>query len=119
METTTRLALALALLPTVALSLQWLRNRAPPREIQNYRKEAAVAIQHVLRPWGFNETSTIALVAQCRDEIAKPFVEAIDANWLGSFNISSLAGSVLCGKVGFGAAIHHAPTGALGRIIYH
>ena len=45
METTTRLALALALLPTVALSLQWLRNRAPPREIQNYRKEAAVAIR--------------------------------------------------------------------------
>ena len=42
---TTRLALALALLPTVALSLQWLRNRAPPREIQNYRKEAAVAIR--------------------------------------------------------------------------
>ena len=35
METTTRLALALALLPTVALSLQWLRNRAPPRGIQN------------------------------------------------------------------------------------
>ena len=42
---TTRLALALALLPTVALSLQWLRGRAPPREIQNYRKEAAVAIR--------------------------------------------------------------------------
>ena len=72
-------------------------------------EEAAVAIKHILAPHGFNEANTIALVAQCRDEIAKPFVTAIDHNWNGSFNISSLAGTVICGKVGFTAAIHHAP----------
>ena len=77
-------------------------------------EEASVAITHLLRRHGFSADNSIALVAQCRDEIAKPFLEAIDANWLGSFNISSLAGTVLCGKVGFGAAIHHAPLDADG-----
>ena len=72
-------------------------------------EEAAVVIKHTLAPWGFDATNTIALVAQCRDEIAKPFVAAIDHNWNGSFNVSSLAGSVICGKTGFTAAIHHAP----------
>ena len=72
-------------------------------------EEAAVLIKHVLRRGGFRASNSIALVAQCRDEIAKPFVTAIDHNWLGSFNVSSLAGSVFCGKTGFTAAIHHAP----------
>jgi len=70
---------------------------------------AAITTKHVLRHQGFTAHNSIALVAQCRDEIAKPFVEAIDHNWMGSFNISSLAGTVFCGKTGFNAALHHAP----------
>jgi hypothetical protein len=72
-------------------------------------EEAAVAVKHVLRKRGFTAKESIALVAQCRDEITKPFTSAIDTTWLGSFNIGALAGSVICGTTGFNAALHHAP----------
>lgn len=74
-----------------------------------HHEEAAVAIKHVLRQHGFTAHGSICLVAQCRDEITKPFCTAIDHNWMGSFNISSLAGTVFTGRTGFGAALHHAP----------
>ena len=75
-------------------------------------EEAAVAIKHLLRQRGFTAKDSIALVAQCRDEITKPFITAIDTTWLGSFNIGALAGSVICGTTGFKAALHHAPQDA-------
>lgn len=81
-------------------------------------EEAAVAIKALLRKRGFTEHSSIALVSQCRDEITKPFTQAIDTNWMGSFNISSLAGAVFTGKTGFTAAIHHAPQNEAGEERY-
>jgi len=81
-------------------------------------EEAAVAIKHVLRKRGFTAKDSIALVAQCRDEITKPFTTAIDTTWLGSFNIGALAGSVICGTTGFNAALHHAPQDAQQRERY-
>jgi hypothetical protein len=81
-------------------------------------EEAAVAIKHVLRQRGFTAKGSIALVAQCRDEITKKFIEAIDTTWLGSFNIGALAGTVICGTTGFNAALHHAPQDSEGKERY-
>ena len=47
-----------------------------------HHEEAAVRATHVLRQPGSPRKQTMAVVAQCRDEICKPFVDAIDANWL-------------------------------------
>ena len=80
-----------------------------------HHEEAAVRATHVLRQHGFTAQQTMAVVAQCRDEICKPFVDAIDTNWLGSFNLSSLAGTVNAGFNGFTAAVEHAPTNADGK----
>lgn len=72
-------------------------------------EEALVGATSVLGRHSFGESNSIALVSQCRDELTKPLVEAADRLWGQSFSISSLAGMVLCGKTGFGAAMHHAP----------
>jgi hypothetical protein len=81
-------------------------------------EEAAVAIKHTLRKHGFTAAGSIALVAQCRDEITKPFHTAIDHTWNGSFNIGALAGTVICGTTGFNAALHHAPQDEDGKERY-
>lgn len=83
-----------------------------------HHEEAAVSIKHVLRSHGFTTANTIALVAQCRDEITKPFINAIDHAWSGSFNIGALAGTVICGTTGFNAALHHAPQDSNGEERY-
>jgi len=79
-----------------------------------HHEEAAVRVTHALRQHGFTAQSTMAITAQCRDEICKPFVEAISTNWSGSFNLGSLAGTVNAGTNGFTAALSHAPQNADG-----
>jgi hypothetical protein len=63
----------------------------------------------LLHEHGFHRHNSIPLVSVCRDELTRPFVERIDELWSHSFDISSLAGMVFCGKTGFMAAMHHAP----------
>lgn len=48
-------------------------------------------------------------MSQCRDELTRPVVEALDGLWGKSFDISGLGGLVFCGVTGFGAALAHAP----------
>lgn len=66
-------------------------------------------ITEILGEEGFEASNSIALVSQCRDELTKEFVHAVDRLWGYSFNISSLAGMVFCGQTGFGAAMAHSP----------
>jgi len=58
---------------------------------------------------GFTRDNTIAMFSVCRDEITEHFVDVLEAEWGQSFNISSLAGFVFCGKTGFQACMAHAP----------
>lgn len=58
---------------------------------------------------GFDDDSTFACVATCRDEIAMPLLEETDRVWGEVFNFSSLAGPLTMGKTGFAAATSHAP----------
>ena len=65
---------------------------------------------HVLGMHGFTPQTSINLVSTCRDEICKPFTDYLDAKCaVPSFNISSLAGTVSCGRTGFKAAMAHSP----------
>jgi len=55
----------------------------------------------VLKDHGFTSATAINLVSNCRDEICRPFTEYLDEKWgAPSFNISSLAGMVFCGRTG-------------------
>jgi len=64
----------------------------------------------VLENHGFNPSTAINLVSNCRDELCRPFTEYLDTKWAKpSFNIASLAGMVFCGRTGFKAAMAHAP----------
>jgi len=63
----------------------------------------------VLGHHGFTPDNAINLVSTCRDELCRPFVQHLDKTWGHSFNISSLAGMVFCGRTGFKAAMAHAP----------
>jgi len=73
----------------------------------------------VLGKHGFNAATSINLVSNCRDELCRPFTEYLDAKWTApSFNISSLAGLVFCGRTGFGAAMAHSPVDANGMERY-
>jgi hypothetical protein len=59
---------------------------------------------------GCTPDSSMNMVAQCRDEICRPFTQALDASWgTDHFAIGSLAGMVFCGKTAFGAGMAHSP----------
>lgn len=58
---------------------------------------------------GFGSHNTIACVGTCRDELCVPLRRAMQDVWGEAFNFSSLAGMLLLGKAGFGAAHAHAP----------
>jgi len=64
---------------------------------------------HTLESYGFDGPNTIACVAVCRDEITRPFVDAVQCVWGEAFNFGSLAGMLFLGRTGFRAALHHAP----------
>ena len=69
----------------------------------------------VLAEHGFTPATAINLVSNCRDEICRPFTEYLDEKWgAPSFNISSLAGMVFCGRTGWLALVlSTSNTGAL------
>lgn len=74
----------------------------------------------ILSDLGFEANNTIACVGVCRDEITRPLVDHVHRVWGEAFNFSSLAGMLLLGKTGFGAALHHAPTTAgLKRYVFY
>jgi len=66
-------------------------------------------VTKVVSAHGFTPETSINLVSVCRDEICRPFVDKLDKIWSNSFNISSLAGMIFCGRTGFKAAMAHAP----------
>ena len=60
----------------------------------------------VLAEHGFMPATSINLVSNCRDEICRSFTEYLDNKWgAPSFNISSLAGMVFCGRTGWLALV--------------
>jgi hypothetical protein len=63
----------------------------------------------MLNDHGFTAENTIALVAVCRDEITRPFVDGVQQTWGEAFNLCSLAAMIFVGRTGFLAAEHHAP----------
>jgi hypothetical protein len=67
------------------------------------------ASQHALLPLGFTRENAIACAGVCRDEITRPFVDAIQDVWGEAFNFASLAGMLFLGKTGFTAAEQHSP----------
>ena len=74
---------------------------------------------HILRPFGFQSSNTMACASVCRDELTRPFINNIHEIWGGLFNFSSLAGMLYLGVTGFKAAHHHAPnTDGTERYVY-
>jgi len=65
----------------------------------------------VLESHGFGPAHSINMVSTCRDEICSSLMKSIDERFgKPSFDISSLAGMVFCGRTGFKAAMTHAPS---------
>jgi len=62
-----------------------------------------------LEKHGFTKKNTIPMVSVCRDEITRPFVDELDSVFRDSFDCTSLAGFVFCGKTGLSAGMAHAP----------
>jgi len=93
----------------------------------------AKSTHQALEALGFRNENTLACVSVCRDEMCLPFVDLIDHKWkspfvcitddVGSertvfthtFVLSSLAGLLLLGRTGVGAAISHAIKAVDGR----
>lgn len=72
--------------------------------------EAAASIVQLLEKHGFRAGNSVAMVSQCRDDETKAMAQALDALFCGrSLNISSLAGTVFCGKAGLRAGMCNAP----------
>jgi len=67
------------------------------------------ATSQFIRHKGFSRDNTLTLVGKCRDEVAQPAGEILEFIWGNTFDLTSLAGMVLCGKTGIRAAISHAP----------
>ncbi len=67
---------------------------------------------------GFTGDNSIASVCCCRDEISQTLHSSVTESWGLVFNKSSLAGMVLSGRTGFGAAQAHSPQEADGRERY-
>ena len=81
-------------------------------------EEFVFSTKQTLVPKGFYpHVNTLVCVGLCRDEITSPFEGQIEAMWGQGFVCGSLAGMLFCGKTGFSAAHHHAPSD--GRFIYY
>ena len=76
-------------------------------------EEFVFRTKQTLVPKGFYpHVNTLVCVGLCRDEITSPFEQAIEAMWGQAFICGSLGGMLFCGKTGFAAAHHHAPSTA-------
>jgi len=64
----------------------------------------------LLESEGFTRENTIAAVAVCRDEIARPLFVDVEQRWGPTFSLASLAGMATAGRTGLSAALSHAPT---------
>jgi hypothetical protein len=74
----------------------------------------------VLGDEGFTRENTLAAVAVCRDEIARPLFVDVEDRWGPAFNLVSLAGMLTAGQTGIDAALSHAPThGGLKHIVVY
>ncbi|CAF1125736.1 unnamed protein product [Adineta steineri] len=81
-------------------------------------EEFVFETKQTLVPKGFYpHVNTLVCVGLCRDEITSPFEEEIEAMWGQAFICGSLGGMLFCGKTGFFAAHHHAPSN--GFFIYY
>lgn len=74
---------------------------------------------HILKPFGFQSSNTMACASVCRDELTRPLINNINEVWGRLFNFSSLAGMLYLGVTGFKAAHHHSPnTEGTERYVY-
>jgi hypothetical protein len=74
----------------------------------------------LLEDEGFTRENTIAAVAVCRDEIARPLFVDVESRWGPAFNLASLAGMLTAGQTGINAALSHAPSeDGLKRIVVY
>ena len=69
------------------------------------RWQAACAAQ------GFDEGTSLLVVAVCRDELCEPFVGQLEAAFGAGFHAGSMGGLLTIGRTGMMAAAHHAPDG--------
>jgi len=97
------------------------------------REESFTKSTHIaLGELGFLNSNTLACVSVCRDEMCLPFLDLVDSKWKSpfvrliddgtervvythTFILSSLAGILLLGKTGIGAAISHSVKSVDGR----
>jgi hypothetical protein len=63
-----------------------------------------------LKDSGFTRQNTLAAVAVCRDEIARPLFVDVEDRWGPAFSLTSLAGMLTAGTTGINAALSHAPS---------
>jgi len=80
-------------------------------------KEFLGRLSSVCHKQGFTKENTIAMYSVCRDELNRSFTNEFEKHWGNSFDISSLAGMVFCGRTGLAAGMSHAPIEA-GRARY-
>jgi hypothetical protein len=67
------------------------------------------ATSTALQPLGFSRENTLACLATCRDEISQSWAISVTEAWGYPFSLTGLGGLILAGRVGFGAALAHAP----------
>ena len=65
--------------------------------------------RRLLRPYGFTDRNTLAMVGACRDELSLGTVLAVRQHWGPPFLLTSLAGLPTYGRSALAAAEQHAP----------
>lgn len=79
----------------------------------------APATARCLAEHGFHPANTIAGIADCRDELCRPFDVAIRDVWGEAYALGGLAGMVTAGRAGLGSLRRHAPiSGGRARFAY-
>ncbi len=71
--------------------------------------ELVERLNRALHDLGFTAENTLASVGTCRDELARPLRQQMQAAWGEAFDLSGLGGLLSLGRTGFAAAHHHAP----------
>ncbi|CAM9345630.1 unnamed protein product [Chrysoparadoxa australica] len=80
--------------------------------------EFAEKLSASLKAKNFHKDNSITCVGACRDEISGSLVEEISKKQGPVFGFRGLAGFMLCGKTGFGAAHAHSPVDRKGKRRY-
>jgi Limiting CO2-inducible proteins B/C beta carbonyic anhydrases len=91
-------------------------NDAFPDAVPNV--ELVALVKTTLSKFGYDSSTTLAATALCCDEVNRPLVEDLEAEFTQSFTMGGLAGFAFGGLTSFGAMASHIPDDGNCLIVY-